>query len=91
MVPYVQLSTNCGLDNYITVQILFLLYHKPILQSVDKNTYGTIDYRCIKKKGKKCNKQTLSIKEITERGRGRQKGGNLQQEVVRNGSPIIRS
>ena len=26
MVPYVQLSTNCGLDNFITVQILFSLY-----------------------------------------------------------------
>ena len=26
MVPYVQLSTNCGLDNFFTVQFLFSLY-----------------------------------------------------------------
>ena len=25
-VPYVQLSTNCGLDNFISVQILFSFY-----------------------------------------------------------------
>ena len=26
MSPYVQLSTNCGLDNFITAQSLFSLY-----------------------------------------------------------------
>ena len=26
MVPYVQLSTNCGLNNFINVQLLFLLF-----------------------------------------------------------------
>ena len=34
LVPYVQLSTNCGLDKLITVQILFSLYQKPIIQFV---------------------------------------------------------
>ena len=48
MVPYVQLSTNCGLDNFITMQILFSLYQEPILQLVDNCTYGTIAFPCIK-------------------------------------------
>ena len=47
MVPCVHLSTNCGLDNLITVQILFLLYYKPILQLVDDCTYGTIAFPCM--------------------------------------------
>ena len=48
MVPYVQLSINCGLDNFTTVQNLFSLYQKPILQLVDNCTYGTIAFPCIK-------------------------------------------
>ena len=48
MVPYMQLSTNCVLDNFITVQILFTLYQKLILQLVDNYTYGTIAFSCIK-------------------------------------------
>ena len=48
MVPYVQLSTNCGLNNFITVQILLSLYQKPILQLVDNYTYGTLSFPCIK-------------------------------------------
>ena len=48
MVPYAQLSANCGLDNFITVQILFSFNYKPILQLVDNCTYGTIAFPCIK-------------------------------------------
>ena len=46
MVPYVQLSTNCELDNFITLQ--FLLYQKPILQLADNCTYGTMAFSGIK-------------------------------------------
>ena len=46
-VPYVQLSTNCGLDNFITVLVLFS-FKKPILQLVDNATYGTIAFPCVK-------------------------------------------
>ena len=48
MVLYVQLSTNCRLDNFITVQILFLMYQKAILQLVENCKYGTIAFPCIK-------------------------------------------
>ena len=42
--PYVQLLNNFGVDSFITVQILFSLYQKPILQLVDNCTYVTIAY-----------------------------------------------
>ena len=45
---YVQLSTNCGLDKLLTVQILFSLSYKPFLQLVDSRTYGTIAFLFIK-------------------------------------------
>ena len=48
MVPYVQLSTNCGLDNFITVQILFSLYQKAYSSVGWQLTYGTIAFLCIK-------------------------------------------
>ena len=48
MVLYVQLSTNCVLDHFITVQILFLKYQNPIPQLVDNCTYGTIAIPFIK-------------------------------------------
>ena len=48
MVKYVRLSTNSGFENFITVQILFSLHKKPILQLVDNCTYGTIAFPCIK-------------------------------------------
>ena len=47
MVPYVQLSTICGLDKFITVQILFSLYQKPITQLVAKCTYGIMAFPCL--------------------------------------------
>ena len=48
LVPYAQLSINCGLNNFITVQILFSLYYNTILQLVDNCTNGTIAFPCIK-------------------------------------------
>ena len=41
-------STNGGLDNFITEQILFSLCQKPILQLDDSCTYGTIAFLCMK-------------------------------------------
>ena len=46
LLPYVRLSTKCGLDEFITVQILLILYQKPILQLVDNCTFGTIAFPC---------------------------------------------
>ena len=44
-----QLSTNCGLDNFITVKkISFYLHQKFILQLVNNCTYSTIAFSCIK-------------------------------------------
>ena len=48
MVPYVRLSTNCRLDNFITVKNIFSLHQKPILELVDSCTYGTIAFPYIK-------------------------------------------
>ena len=56
IVPYVQLSTNCGLDNSFTAQILLSFYRKPILQLVDNCTYGTIAFLCIKSSLPHCKK-----------------------------------
>ena len=36
------------LDNFITVKNSFALHHEPILQLVDKCTYGTKAFSCIK-------------------------------------------
>ena len=44
---YVQLSPNCGLDNFISIHF-FSLYKKPILKQVDDCTYSTIALPCIK-------------------------------------------
>ena len=44
MVPCVQFSTNCGLGNFINVQILFSLYQ----ELVDNCNYGTIAFPCKK-------------------------------------------
>ena len=48
MVPYVQLSTNCGLNDFINVKNILSLHQKPILLLVDNIKYGTIAFQCVK-------------------------------------------
>ena len=48
MVPYVQLSTNYGPNNFITIKNIFSLHQKPIPQMVDSCTYNIIFFPRIK-------------------------------------------